>query len=130
MGVVAGSPTAHFEDCRVPQTLPGVHLKPVGHLRFDYSLPFLHVETVRAFLQPATPHSEPIDPQRSSVFEPTIDLDWLFGPQSQWTLRLHGCCSNLDWYDAYSPWQIFFFFLRNNVIPTDDAKLLVQLPVW
>jgi hypothetical protein len=24
----------------------------------------------------------------------------------------------------------YFFFLRNNVVPIDGAKLLVQFPIW
>ncbi len=96
MGVVADSSATHFGDCRVLQTLLGVRPEPLGHLRFDYYLPFLHVVMVRAFWQLVALHSKPIDPQRSSVLEPTIDLDWLFGPRGQWTLRLHGCCSDPD----------------------------------
>jgi hypothetical protein len=106
MGVEAGSLVkycSHFGGYLVLQILPSVHLEPLGNLRFGYSLPLLGVEMVRAFWQLATSHSEPIDPLRSSVLEPTIDSDWLFGPQGRWTLLLHGCCSDPDWYGTYSP---------------------------
>jgi hypothetical protein len=80
MGVVADSHAARLEDSRVLQNLPGVRPEVLGHLRFDYYLPLLCVVMVRVFWQLAALHSVPINHQRSFVLEPTVDLNWLFGP--------------------------------------------------
>jgi len=90
------SPATHPGDCPALQTLPGVHSERLSHLRFDCYLLLLYAVKVRAFWQLGALHSEPINPLRSSMLEPTVDLDRLFEPQGQRTLHLHGCCSDPD----------------------------------
>jgi hypothetical protein len=109
------------------QIPPSDRLEPLGDLRSNCSLLLPDVAMVQAFGQLATTHFGVINPPHSSAPEAIVDLDWLFWPQGQGILLPRGCCSDPNLHDVYSP-RICIW--RNNVVPTDDAKLLVQFLVW